>query len=685
MATLTPEVESKAQAILGKLDTNPLDEAVQGAARAVVAACKESKTFTDMYACSGFFVPPLVRLNCLNNGPCLPLSWGSAGVPNGHTAWWRWQTYADVAEVEISAIGRPWVTTPKVGRACGAKATDRSGKLDESKFALCMVKEMGGDSAKTAVNCYSKWSSAPGQFAACLSEVKLGVSAAKEIECVLAGSSIDSSCAQVFKIPAAAISDCQIKAGGDAAKQALCLGSLPRTLSQTGDCAAKVGGDATLLGHCLKGVAAAMASPQVRFVQQCADALISGKKAEGTQLQIALMQCGSVNADAKSALQTLKKSEVLVACVNTPTMETAAKVKCLEDAGVKLPPQAGVATCLAQAKTALDASVCAGLKGASSVKAVQMCMDSSGGDTAKQALCIGAQAGLPPEQARLVSCASTASSYAAGAACMAGPHLNKDAARAMSCAADSQGSPAGTAICLAGPSMNAELRIAAECLASTGGEPMSFASCAGGRLAMKELQQCISGGFKAENGCFGENNEVVKYFNAQEKVFRGVMKAVGLETAYNNVLGDLKSGKLGDNNDARRVFEAMNRITLQKPAEAAKAIAESAEKAGKAIAGGAQAIQSAVDDAHKVLSTAVQNVFPGAPTALGGGLKTDLPGGGSATVAPGKVEVSAGDVQAKATPTQVQVTVGNSGATVDPSKGKANATVAGVCIGFGCD
>lgn len=156
----------------------------------------------------------------------------------------------------------------------------------------------------------------------------------------------------------------------------------------------------------------------------------------------------------------------------------------------------------------------------------------------------------------------------------------------MECYADSQGSPAGTALCMAGPKMNAELRIAAECAASTGGEPVSFAGCAGGRLAFKELTQCISGDWKAENGCFGENNAIVQYYSNLEKVARSVLEAAGLGTAYDNMLRDIHTGKLGENNEIVRIFNALNAVAIKAPAEAARQISEEAAKMGKSISTG---------------------------------------------------------------------------------------------------
>lgn len=654
-----------ARTILAKLDLDPLDEAAQGSARDVVRKCKDAKTLLDMYKCSGMFVPPIVRLNCLNNGPCLPLPWGSTAVPNGKAEWWGWQQYRDEVNVRLVALARPWVTTPEQVERCAKEAT-KNGVLDNAKATFCLVKKLGGAPAQQATACYSKWANNPAQFSGCLGGMTLSAGTVKQVDCVLRKQELTPDCIVAMKTAEGPTLKCVSAAKGDPFAIAKCMEGVPPSVTNVSDCAKKAGGDASLLGHCLKG-AAALNSPTLFAIEKCA--LGASKAASGPELQRALLVCGKASkGNVAQALKALDDGKTAISCVSDPQKPTAEKAQCLQAAGIQLPPQAATAQCLATAKTGLDAATCAGLKGAAQAKRAKECLDTAQGDTARAALCIGAGASLPPEQARLVSCAASATTYASGAACMAGPYMNKDAARALSCAADSQGSPAGTAICMAGPEMNAELRIAAECLASTGGEPISFASCAGGRLAMKELQQCIAGGFKAENGCFGENNEIVKYFSAQEKVFRGLMKTVGLEKAYDNVLNDLKSGKLGENNDARRVFETINRVTLMEPTKAAADIAKEAAKAGEQIVGGVEHLKGEIEKTHKEVVEAVQKALPPAPSVAG---KTDLPGGGSAevTLKPGGGSVS----------------VGNNGASVGPG-GSGHVKVGGVkiCSPFGC-
>lgn len=69
--------------------------------------------------------------------------------------------------------------------------------------------------------------------------------------------------------------------------------------------------------------------------------------------------------------------------------------------------------------------------------------------------------------------------------------------------------------CAAGGALNLnpELTVAMECAMSSGGEPMTFAGCAGGRLTVMELNKCFTIGVGG-NGCFADNNEIVKGLRA---------------------------------------------------------------------------------------------------------------------------------------------------------------------------
>lgn len=638
---LEDSISLKAKSLLVKLDANPIDEAAQNEARNVIVGCRSSKTTKEMYSCSGLFVPPIVRLNCLNNGPCMPLPWNANQFPSGEVQWFAWQTYSDVEDLSVAALSKPWVTTPENAQKCTADALEESGALNESKFSLCMVKKMGGKPAQVAMKCYEKWAMAPAQYSACVTGFLVHEKQVSEVNCVTGSAPAGTDCLRILGL--ADRDKCSLLGSGTALSND-CLGSFQSGENPTVDCVKTVGGDVTLLGHCLKGVQELRWSPRAQAIGKCADVIISSASSNGstgaTELQRTLLDCSAPTGANKVLVESFGKAQGLIACVNNSNEATAKKVACLESAGVHLPPQAALAACLSDAHTGLDAAACAGIKGVEKLRAAEACLSASH-DSATQALCIGAQVGLPKDQARLVSCAASASSYAAGAACMAGPFLGAREAQALKCAAESQGSPGGMAVCMAGPSMNAELRIAAECLASSGGVPITFAACAGGRLSMKELQQCISGGFKSENGCFGENNEIVKYFDAQEKVLRRVMQVLGLENAYNNILSDLKNGKLGDNNEIRKVFDAINKIALLPPDQAAKQLADAASRAGQDLVAGGEKVAEEVRKASEAIAKSIQEALPQVPSNIGGAL--GLQNGVDVKVSPQEVKV--GDVK----------------------------------------
>jgi hypothetical protein len=119
------------------------------------------------------------------------------------------------------------------------------------------------------------------------------------------------------------------------------------------------------------------------------------------------------------------------------------------------------------------------------------------------------------------------------AGCAAGAVLPPDAARMVSCATTSQG-PTSFALCAAGPAINEEWRIAAECAVETGGNPVGFAGCTAGRLTIRELTKCFSG--QIGKDCFGPNNTFV----------------VTLSNAFN----DLTKGP-GENNEVVKAVKAV--------------------------------------------------------------------------------------------------------------------------------
>ncbi|WP_315795703.1 hypothetical protein [Bradyrhizobium sp. SZCCHNRI3043] len=123
------------------------------------------------------------------------------------------------------------------------------------------------------------------------------------------------------------------------------------------------------------------------------------------------------------------------------------------------------------------------------------------------------------------------------AGCAASAVLPPDAARMVSCASNSQGMTS-FALCAAGPTINEEWRIAAECAVQTGGNPVGFAGCTAGRLTVRELTKCFTG--QVGKDCFGPNNTVV--------------------ISLNNAFKDLTQGP-GPNNEVVKAVKAIGDLT----------------------------------------------------------------------------------------------------------------------------
>lgn len=539
-----------ALAILKEFADKPLDLATQDKARDIIKKCEGKKTLSEMQECSGFVVPPQILQNCLHGGACIPL-------PPAHLNadllrkkdWGAWQAYNNNIERKTEAFVRPWVTTNKQAKACKAKSTDTKGALSEERFAYCMAQVMGGPQSKKAIACYAKYPGSPPDFGACLSSISLTADQRRIAQCAT----------QLSLEGKADLTGCVGGKVQDLSKQAL-------------TCAQESKGEPYLFGHCLSGYKAVQRKENIA-IKTCVSATADPKSGK------LIGQCLKAAANS-SDVKKIEKAIDLGNCVRDAG-DVNKKLKCVAP---ELPPQTQIPLCALQANDALEAAQCTGNKDVERITFAKQCIDEAKGDKVQIGICVGGIQSLNKDQLQAVACAKNSKSTNELATCVASKYLPKDAALAINCA--QSGSPAAFAVCMAGPEMNAELRIASECLASTGGEPVSFVGCAGGRLTMKELQQCIAGNFKSENGCFGENNEIVKALREQEKMLRGVLKAVGLEIAYNNMLNDLKNGKLGENNEIVRIYRTLNTVLLEEPAKAAENIAREAERAGQQIVGG---------------------------------------------------------------------------------------------------
>ncbi len=605
--------------LLATLSANPFDEVAQNKARAIVQSCATSKDVKEMYTCTGFLVTPQVRLQCLKLGACLPMDF-TVTVMNAPKEWQRWfTTYSEQGPNAVVAFARPWVASRSQVKSCGSKSTKQDGSLDESKFTFCMIDGMGGAETLKARKCYAKHAGNPAQFGPCLVDAKLNTSELKAVNCVMANPDNKADCMKDASSP---------------------------TVSKVINCLELAKSDVSIFGKCVQGTRVGLDNLEVAKVKNCA-------KEAATSIGTAqdygpLLKCAVDSGAGADLIHAYQRNKQFADCgtknVNKP-LEAAA---CLKASGVNLPREVAIASCLKNAKDEIEIFGCTGAKLPREIEVANQCKVAAGQDPAKLALCVAGNLGLSSEQQRYLNCAQKGS-LGGAAACMAAPYGSKDFGLAMHCVAETGADPAGTALCMAGPKMNAELRIAAECAASTGGEPVSFAGCAGGRLAFKELQQCISGNWNAENGCFGENNAIVQYYANLEKGARGILRAAGLEGAYDNMLKDIKSGKLGKNNEIVRIFNALNAVVMNSPEEAARQIADEAAKYGKALFEGIGKLGEEAVKAQKQVENLIKDAAPMVPSV------SISPDRVKVSAGPGSVEVSGSAVTADVGPVHIHI------------------------------
>jgi hypothetical protein len=141
------------------------------------------------------------------------------------------------------------------------------------------------------------------------------------------------------------------------------------------------------------------------------------------------------------------------------------------------------------------------------------CYNENRGQWSSAVLCYASKGGrLPEPVANSLECATSADwqAFAQCAAGKAGPKLPGDLGKLANCAAANGGATLGTATCLVGGQLSPEQRILLQC-ATHSVDATSFAICTGGSLALKEFAQCQHSKF-GEDKCFGENNEIRKFF-----------------------------------------------------------------------------------------------------------------------------------------------------------------------------
>jgi hypothetical protein len=187
--------------------------------------------------------------------------------------------------------------------------------------------------------------------------------------------------------------------------------------------------------------------------------------------------------------------------------------------------QKAVLTCATSAGNAAAFASCAapysGIKMSNDQRIIAKCAMKSEGDENDFAACAGTAFlanNLGPNEEKILGCAASANGDSARfAGCSAnallGNKLSKEQQVAVQCAAQSQGDAAGFATC-AGANMlnlqlNPEQQIAVQCVVSTGGQPHLAAGCMASRLTARELSKCLANGIGGEEGCFGDNNDLV--------------------------------------------------------------------------------------------------------------------------------------------------------------------------------
>lgn len=162
--------------------------------------------------------------------------------------------------------------------------------------------------------------------------------------------------------------------------------------------------------------------------------------------------------------------------------------------------------------------------------------------------------------------------------CMAKENLDDDSAQLLACI-ESQ-SKAGnisvlnTAMCygIGKLELNPETQIIAECALSSGGEPYTFAGCAGGRLFARELDKCINNGIGGSEGCFGENNDIIKGLRDIGNILVDDLGPTNeIVKTWNNAVSDLTQGP-GKNHEAVKVIRNISNEIGRSPNNVGKAI-----------------------------------------------------------------------------------------------------------------
>ncbi len=169
-------------------------------------------------------------------------------------------------------------------------------------------------------------------------------------------------------------------------------------------------------------------------------------------------------------------------------------------------------------------------------------------------------------------------SQAEVADCLGNQFLGTNERYYLGCVTRNEGDLSKAAVCAIAKDLTAEQQVALACAVSTGGQPAPFVACTGGQLLKRELTKCWEYGIATEQGCYGPNNEIRKFWDgldAQARVAMGAnsegYKAFAFMKNnvfapgpnhefvrhFNNALNDVQHGP-GPNNEIVRFGQAMS-------------------------------------------------------------------------------------------------------------------------------
>jgi tetratricopeptide (TPR) repeat protein len=122
----------------------------------------------------------------------------------------------------------------------------------------------------------------------------------------------------------------------------------------------------------------------------------------------------------------------------------------------------------------------------------------------------------------LQECAVRKEDKRAVAQCLGQQVLGQNESYYLNCIASNRNLGSAT-VCAVGKDLTPEQQVALSCAVSSGGQAGVFAGCTGGQLLKRELEKCWEKGFATEGGCFGKNNEYVKFIRDLDEQAKQLM------------------------------------------------------------------------------------------------------------------------------------------------------------------